>query len=283
MGRMKRAISGSLVAMSLLCGSAVAAGESLVIAVSPGLKAPLAAIGKAFEARRPDVKVRLHVEPALDLRRTVASMENNLMVNIHRGRGLIHLIAPGGDELLTRLDSKNYIRPESRRVYAVEPLVLVAPESVVEAPASFESLAQDGRLRVVIADPAVTTVGQKSRALLLALGLWEAVKGRLDVAADARGVIDHLMRGQADVGIVFGPEAVREQQRIRIAAVQTPGATETVVHSLAMEYECPDRMLAQQFIDFTQGEDAQAILRSLGYVSPAEAPNGKDGKRRHRR
>jgi molybdate transport system substrate-binding protein len=247
----------------------------LIIAASPAVRAPLEAIGKAFEAQHPGITVRLHVEPALDLRRTIAGMENSLTVNIHRGRGMIHLIAPGGDELLTRLDSKSYIRPESRRAYAVEPLVLVVPESVVDAPASFEELARVGRLRIVIADPALTTLGQKSRSLLTSLGLWQTVRGRLEVAADANGVIDHLMRGQADVGILFGPEAVREQQRIRITAVVNHGTAEAVVHSLAMEYECPDRTLAQRFINFTQGVEAQAALRSLGYVSPVEASNAK--------
>lgn len=251
--------------------SATRAGaESLVIATSRSVKAPLEEIGRAFEAQYPDVRIRLHVEPALDLRRTIGSMENTLMVDVHPGRGLIHLIAPGGDELIARLDSKNYIRPGSQRAYAVEPLVLVVPESVVEAPTSFEALAQDGRLRIVIADPSVTTLGQKSRALLMSLGLWETLNGRLDVAVDVRSVIDHLMRGRADVGILFGPEAVRERQRVRIAAVADHRLVEPLVHSLAMEYECPDRTLAQRFIDFTQEAAAQAILRSLGYRSPVE-------------
>lgn len=261
----------------LFTRSEIAWAELLVIAASPSLKAPLEALGRAFEAQNSGIKVRLHVEPALDLRRTIAGMENSLKVDIHRGRGMIHLVAPGGDELLTRLESKQYIRPGSRRPYAVEPLVLVVPESVVEAPTMFETLAQDERLRIVIADPAVTILGQKSRAVLQSLGLWQAVNRRLEVAADARGVIDHLMRGQADVGILFGPDAVREQQRIRIAAVANHGQAEAAaaVHSLAMEYECPDRALAQRFIEFTQGREAQAVLRSLGYLSPVEGANGK--------
>jgi molybdate transport system substrate-binding protein len=261
--------------VGLFIRSEIARAELLVIAASPSVKAPLEALGNAFEAQFPGTRVRLHVEPALDLRRTIAGMQNNVKIDIHLGRGPIHLIAPGGDELLTRLGFKNYIRPESRRPYAVEPLVLVVPESVVEAPTTFEALAQDERLRIVIADPAVTTLGQKSRALLQSLGLWQAMNGRLDIAADARGVIDHLMRGQADVGILFGPEAVREQQRIRIAAVANHEQAEPVVHSLAMDYECPDRALAQRFIEFTQGKEAQAVLRSLGYRSPVEGSNGK--------
>jgi formylglycine-generating enzyme required for sulfatase activity len=42
-----------------------------------------------------------------------------------------------------------------------------------------------------------------------------------------------------------------------------------------MEYECPDRVLAQRFLEFTQGAEAQAVLRSLGYLSPVEASREK--------
>lgn len=242
------------------------AREPLVIAASPSVKAPLEALGRAFEVLHPGVVVRLYLDEALNLRRTIAALENN--GQFLGGRGIIHLVAPGGDELLTRLASKNYIRPESRRAYAVEPLVLVVPESVVEAPTSFDALARDAHLRIAVADPALTTLGQRSRDLLLTRGVWANLNGRLELAADARGVIDHLMRGQADVGILFGPEAVQERERLRVTAVARGETVAQTVHSIAMEWQCPNRELAQEFIRFTQSASAQAILRALGYLSP---------------
>ena len=55
--------------------------------------------------------------------------------------------------------------------------------------------------------------------MLRASQLQESPKGRLDVATDSRGVIDHVLSGQADVGIIYGHEAVRQQQRLRVAGV----------------------------------------------------------------
>ncbi|WP_447972662.1 molybdate ABC transporter substrate-binding protein [Nitrospira sp. Kam-Ns4a] len=245
------------------------AAETLVIAASPSLKAPIEALARAFEVRRPDVRVNVWYDTGLDLRRTVAAMENDPTGKYFIGRGPIHLIAPGGDELLTRLEHKYYVLPGTRQAYAAVPLVLAVPEQLVEAPTSFEELGRGATYRIAIADPALTELGRQTWQLLEALGLAEDVKGRLDVATDSHGVLDHLLYGQADVGILFGPDAVRERERIRIVAVAGPPALEPTVHSMAMERYCPNRALCREFLAFVQSPEAQAIVRSLGYASPA--------------
>ena len=88
------------------------------------------------------MKVRLYFDSSLDLRRTIAAMENSPMGQYFIGSGPIHIIAPGGDELITRLEQKYYVLPQTRRPYATVSLVLVVPESLVDAPLSFEALAQ---------------------------------------------------------------------------------------------------------------------------------------------
>ncbi len=246
------------------------AAEPLVIAASLSLAAPLEALSRAFEVTHPDVKVRLSFDSGLDLRRTIAAMENHPTGQYFIGSGPIHLIAPGGDELITRLEQKYYVLPQTRRPYATVSLVLVAPESLVDAPLSFEALVQDTRLRVAVADPLLTVVGQKTSELLKALGIAEALRGRLDVATDARGVLDHVLAGQADVGIIFGPDAYEQRERVRVVAVAPEQAVRPIVHSLAMERYCPNRLLCEEFLAFSQSPEAQSLLKGLGYGLPGQ-------------
>ncbi len=242
--------------------SAPAAAESLVIAASPSLKAPLEALGRAFEATHPEVKVQLYFNTGLDLRWTIAAMENSLMGQYFIGRGPIHLIAPGGDELIARLEQKYYVLPGTKRTYAREQLVLVVPEQLVEAPASFADI-QTKVKRLAVADPERTVLGQQTRSLLDSLG----IRRQLDMATDARGVLDHLLSGQADAGIIFGHDAVREQERVRVVAVAETGYAPTV-HSMAMERYCPNRNLCDEYLAFIQSVEAQKILKGLGYAVP---------------
>ena len=244
--------------------------EPLVIAASPSLAPPLEALARAFEASHSEVKVRLYFDSGLDLRRTIAAMENHPSGRYFIGSGPIHLIAPGGNELITRMEQKYYVLPQTRRPYATVSLVMVVPESLVDAPSSFESLAQDSRQRVAVADPMLTLVGQKTSELMKALGIAEIMKSRLDVATDARGVLDHVLNGQADVGIIFGPDAYDKRERVRVVAVASEQVIRPIMHSLAMERYCPNRPLCEEFLAFSQSPEARSILRNLGYGSPSQ-------------
>jgi len=250
--------------------SQTAVAEQLIIAASPSIAGAVEALGRQFESTHPDVRVRLYLDPGLDLRRTIAGMENSPRGQYFIGSGPIHLVAPGGDELITRLEQKYYVLPGTKRTYAEVPLVLVVPEALVDARTSFESLAQDQSVRIAVADPDLTVLGQKTRDMLLAMGVWGRIEQRIDRATDMRSVLDHVLNGQADVGILFGPDAVRERERLRITAQSAAGAFRPTVHSMAMERYCPNRALCGEFLEFIQSPDAQAILQRLGYSTPRQ-------------
>lgn len=256
----------------VMCGGGVhavpaSADETFVIAASPSLREVLERLGEGFERSHTGVKVRLFFDSGLSLRQTIAGMENSMVGRYFVGSGPINVVAPGGDELITRLEGKYYVLPDGRRPYAADQLVLVVPESLVEAPGSLDAISREGA-RVAVADRSRTRLGAQTDEVLRASQLQESLKGRLDVATDSRGVIDHVLSGQADVGIIYGHEAVRQQQRLRVAGVVEKGYQPTV-HSMAMERYCPNRTLCEEFLSYIQGPDGQAIVRQAGYTIPA--------------
>ena len=246
----------------------VGVARVLVIATSPSVEEAMAQLGRAFEASHPDVRVQLSLDTSLDLRRTVAAMESQGKFFI--GSGPIHLVAPGGDEVITRMEQKYYLLPEAKALYATERLVLVAPESLSEAPESFEGLAKLSTVRIAIAD-LKTRLGVETDRLLSALGLKSAEGKRIDLANDQAGIIDHVLSGQADVGIMFGQDAVRVQQRLRVVAAAPTGLYQPIPHSISMERYCPDRPLCEEFLRFVTSPDGQSVLKRLGY-GPGKSP-----------
>jgi molybdate transport system substrate-binding protein len=240
----------------------------LVIATSPSVEEAMAKLGQAFEASHPNVRVQLSVDASLDLRRTIAAMENRGRAFI--GSGPIHLVAPGGDEVITRMEQKYYLLPEAKALYATERLVLVAPESLSEAPESFEALASMPSVRIAIAE-LKTRLGVETDRLLSALGLKNAEGKRIDLANDPAGILDHVLSGQADVGVMFGQDAVRVQQRVRVVAAAPTGLYKPIPHSIAMERYCPDRPLCEEFLRFVTSLEGQSVLKRLGY-GPGKSP-----------
>ncbi len=186
------------------------------------------------------------------------------------GSGPVHIIAPAGLELIERLEQRYYVLPGTRRAYATVPLALVVPESLAETHTSFEAFAQDAGKRVSVADLRRTELGLRTQAFLQSSGIADALKGRLDEAHDARGVIDHVLNGEADAGIVFGSDAVRERERVRVVATSTEETHRPIVYWMAMERFCPNRPLCEEFLAFTHSPEAQATLKRLGYGIPGE-------------
>lgn len=276
----RQRLSGSCAQLYLLCFCFISifsplasrltphaqASEPLVIAASPSVAAPVEALSRHFEATHPDVRVKVYYDTGLSLRQTIATVENRGPYFI--GTGPIHLLAPGGDELIARLQQKYYVLPGTTVTYASVPLVLVVPESLVDAPSSFEAAARDSQIRIAIADPSLTALGQETVRVLKSMGLAQAVIERLDIAADAAGVLDHLLNGKADVAIVFGPDAARESRRVRVVAVASDEVSPAKIHSMVMERSCPDRALCHEFLASIQGPGAQALLKTLGYGPP---------------
>ena len=87
----------SLAACFLNASHAIAA-ESFVIAASPSLRGLLEQLSTGFERSHPDVRVKLYFDSGLDMRRTIAGMENSMVGQYFIGKGPIHLVAPGGDD-----------------------------------------------------------------------------------------------------------------------------------------------------------------------------------------
>jgi molybdate transport system substrate-binding protein len=241
------------------------AARNLIIATSPTVKDAIVALGHAFERSHEGVRVQVAVDTSLDLRRTIAGMENRGKAFI--GSGPIHLVAPGGDELITRLEMKYYVLPEARALYATERLVLVAPESLIEAPESFAALASMEGVRIAVAD-GTTRLGVETARLLSALDLK---RQQLHVASDTAGILDHVLSGQADVGIMFGHDAARAQHRVRVLAEAPSALYQPVPHSVAMERYCPDRQLCQEFLRFVTSPEGQSVVKQLGY-GPGKQP-----------
>ncbi|MDF0645775.1 MAG: molybdate ABC transporter substrate-binding protein [Nitrospira sp.] len=257
-----------LLAVALLPVSATSghAFEQLVIAASPSLKGVLEQLATSFERSHPGIRVKLHFNAALAMRQGIAGMQNSMVGRYFIETGPIHLVAPGGDELISRLETKYYVLPGTKRSYAKDQLVLVVPESLVEAPESLEAMSRS-TARLAVADHGLTYLGKQTQEALSSLGLGSTFAGRLHEATDSRGVVDHVLGGQADAGIVYGHEAVKEQERLRVVAVIQDGY-QPAVHSMAMERYCPNRTLCETFLDFIQSAEGQSAVRRAGYAVP---------------
>jgi molybdate transport system substrate-binding protein len=133
------------------------------------------------------------------------------------------------------LQSRNLVRPETRRNLLGNRLVLVAPagrpRAVDLAPAALIEALGSGRLAV--ASIATVPAGRYGKAALEKLGLWAAVAGRLAEAENVRAALSFVSRGEAPLGIVYETDA-RADPGVAIVARFPEGSHPPIVYPAAL-------------------------------------------------
>ena len=240
--------------------------EPLIILASPRLEKPLVALAESFESTHADVHVKILLDSGLGLRGTIARLQNAGLYGIESG--IVHIVAPADQQLIDRLEDRYYVLPGTRRPFATARLVLVASADGPAPLPSVQELSTATAVRIVVADPEVSELGHKTKSALDQLQWSSAATDRLIVGHDVRGVLDRIIHGKAEVGILFEHQAVAAGPSVKIIAQLPEEAAPPIVYAMAMERFCPNRPLCRSFLDFSQSPEARKLLARLGYSAP---------------
>jgi molybdate transport system substrate-binding protein len=121
-------------------------------------------------------------------------------------------------EWVDLLEKEGRVEPGTRRDLLENRLVLVASSSVEPGPVSLEDVPEalaGGRL--ALADPEAVPAGVYARRALERLGIWETLRERVAPAADVRGALAMVERGECPFGVVYHSDAMGA----RVAVVDT--------------------------------------------------------------
>ena len=169
------------------------------------------------------------------------------------------------------LDRKNLIARATRSNVLGNRLVLIAPaESKVAldiAPGfDLAGALQGGRL--ALAGPDTVPAGRYGRDALMALGVWDSVKGRLAQGEDVRAALAYVAGGEAPLGIVYATDA-RIEPRVRIVGTFPANTHAPILYPAALTKDA--KPAAAAFLDFVKSPSARAILEREGFTVPAAA------------
>jgi molybdate transport system substrate-binding protein len=125
----------------------------------------------------------------------------------------------------------------------------------------------DGRLSV--GDPSNVPAGIYAKEALTKLGVWNSVQSKLAPAADVRGALVLVSRGEAPLGIVYETDA-KVDPKVRIAGIFPEDTHAPIRYPVAIVTAShhPD---AGKFVAFLDSPTARAIFTRYGF----EAIGGK--------
>ena len=250
-----------LILFIMLAGCAVPPrGEAgrLTVSAAISLKEVFRKIVKEFESRYPEHRVSLNLGSSGHLQRQI---EMGAPVDV---------FAPAALFPMEALERANLLQPGTRKEIATNRLSLVRPRGS-GAVDGFSVLGKGFQGRLVIGNPRHVPAGIYAKQTLVALGYWKKLSASLIFAEHVRQVLDYVVRGEVDAGIVYRTDALREKGQVDRVAEAPPGSHARIAYPIAVIAESRDPQGAMRFVNFVLGAASRAILSRAGF-GPADSP-----------
>jgi len=164
------------------------------------------------------------------------------------------------------LQSRNLIKPGSRKNLLGNSLVLIAPaQSQIQlriAP-HFPLMAALGNGRLATGDPDSVPAGRYARSALATLGVWDEVALRLARAENVRVALLYVSRGETPLGIVYATDALADKS-VRVVDTFPADTHEPIVYPIALTKSAKSE--AAGFIAYLSGPQGRDIFVKHGFT-----------------
>ncbi|MBP1622871.1 MAG: molybdenum transporter, periplasmic molybdate-binding protein [Acidobacteria bacterium] len=229
-------------------------GAEILVSAAMSLKNAFGEIGALYE-KRTGVRVRFNMGASGLLQKQI---ETGAPVDV---------FASAGENQMDVLQAKGLILVETRRNFARNSLVLVVPAWPPSRIHAFADLTRAEVTRVAIGNPKTVPAGQYAREALMSLKLWDRLQSRLVLAENVRQVLDYVVRGEAEAGIVYASDIAAAHGQISVAARAPASSHGPVFYPIAVVRDTSSRDNAKRFVDLTLSREGQAILVKYGFLS----------------
>jgi molybdate transport system substrate-binding protein len=234
-----------------------AASETLTIAAANSLRDAFRQILPLFEAQNKEINVRVNYGPSQTLSKQI---EEGAPVDV---------FLPSQVEEIDQLEKKGLVIQGTRRVYAGTSLVLITGTELPAPIASVQDLRTTLIRYIAIGDPKTSLVGKVAAQYLKYSKLDSQLKSQIVYGEHSRAVLDLVVKGEADLGVVYRTDAVANR-KIRILD-EAPVDSHTPVHyGVATVWTAKNISGAGDFINFLGTPKIQALLQDHGFDRIAE-------------
>lgn len=251
--RKNKVFVAGLLVLSLTFSAAAQAAD-ITVSAAASLTNAFTEIKAAFEKQNPGVKVT-----------TNFAASNPLLKQIESGAP-VDVFASADQATMDKAAAQKFIVEKSRVNFAANSLVLIIPADGKPVPKDAAALADGAYARIAIGNPDSVPAGRYTREVLQHLNLWDKLAPKFVMGESVRQVLDYVVRGEVQAGFVYGTDAKRGGDKVRI--VEEMRGKTRVTYPIAVLERSKEKKDAQAFVDFVVGPAGQAILAEYGFSKP---------------
>ena len=179
----------------------------------------------------------------------------------------VDVFASAGAQQMDALAARGLIDEAGRRDFARNTLVLIVPQDSQLNLTDFAGLADARVQRIAVGNPKTVPAGQYTEQAFKSADLSDKLQAKLVLAEDVRQVLDYVMRGEADAGVVYATDARTAGVRVRVAATAAEETHAPILYPVAVVKDGRQKQAAQEFVGLVTGAEGQAVLRKHGFAS----------------
>ena len=244
----------SLIASLMMALPLAAAAQQITVSAAASLTEAFKEIGRKFEATKSGVTVRYNF-----------AASGVLIQQIAQGAP-VDVFASADQETMNRGADQKLIDPATRRDFAANTVVLVAPARGGPDLKGLADLSRPEVKRIAIGKPETVPVGRYTKQSLEAAKLWAPLQPKIVQADSVRQVLDYVARGEVEAGFVYRTDAAIMADKVRVALAA--GGHTPVTYPVAVVSESRQKALAKEFAEYLRSQPAQDVLARFGFAKP---------------
>lgn len=177
----------------------------------------------------------------------------------------VDLFASAGEKQMDELATKDLLDAATRRNFARNTLVLIVPKDSKLDLTEFSQLEKVNK--IAVGNPKTVPAGQYTKQVFDKLNLKNTLQSKLILAEDVRQVLDYVVRGEVDAGIVYATDAKIAGEKVQVIATATENTHQPILYPLAVIKDSKQKQAAQEFLNLVLSTEGQNILQKYGFAT----------------
>jgi len=253
---MKKMALCALLVLSLGAPANIALAEpakEIVVSAAASLKNAFAEIGKLYEAGNKDVKVSFNFGASGDL-----------MTQI-KGGAPVDVFASAALKDMDALEKDGLILKDTRRNFSGNTVALIVPRKSKISVRSFEDLKKPEIKKIAVGNPKTVPAGRYTEEVFRYYAISGMIREKLVFSENVRQVLEYVARGEVDAGVVYGSDAVADQEEVIVTVIAPEVSHQAVVYPIAAVTGTKNEKAAKAFISVVLSDDGKKILGKYGF------------------
>lgn len=186
---------------------------------------------------------------------------SGLLAQQIEGGAPVDLFAAANKSYIDNLEKKGFVIPETKRIYAIGRIVLVAPRGSVKIN-SLQDLIRPEINKIAIAAPSHAPYGMAAKEAMGNAGVWERVKDKLVYGENIRQVLQYVETGNVDAAVVALALCIGGELEYSIIPQELYMPME---QSMAIIKGAKNEKKARELADYINGPKGRTVLGKYGF------------------